>query len=102
MPSPLKPDGKESESVFAKGVSQGGCERGPIADQADVGALENRRVGIVVDSDHRAGPLQPNRMIRCAAETDCEIKAELDRLAGEPDLQLPRHPALVRHPARGA
>ena len=70
-----------------------------VADETNVGALENRRIGIVIDRDDRTGPLQPNRMIRCAADTDCEIESRLDRLAGEPDLQLPRHPALVRHAA---
>jgi len=96
----------QAEELVGEAAPEGGVEgtgeRFPFTDQPEVGALKNHRVGIVVNRDNRLGALDTDRMIRHAANANRKIKARLDGLASEADLELMRDPSFVRDAARRA
>src|SRR5690606_37689616 len=74
--------------------------REQVADQPDVGNLENRRVGILVDGHDRAGILDAGQVLDGAGNTDGYVKVRGDDLACLPDLQLVGHVAGVHRRTR--
>src|ERR1051325_2739775 len=58
-----------------------------VADDAEVGGLEDRGIRVLVDRDNGAGPLQPNCVIELAGDGDGEIETRSDGAAREPNLK---------------
>src|SRR5690606_20721763 len=59
-----------------------------VADQADVGHLEDRRVRILVDRHDRAGVLDAGQVLDRAADADRDVQLRGDDLAGLAHLHL--------------
>src|SRR6185369_2466594 len=74
----------------------------PIADDAKVRCMKYFSIGIVVDRDDSSGLLYSDRMIQRSANPDADVERRRDHLACEPDLLMPREPALVDDAARRA
>src|SRR5690606_6139462 len=77
-------------------------DREEIAHQPDVRHLEDRRVGVLVDRNDRAGVLDAGEVLDRAADADGDVQFGGDDLAGLADLQLVRDIAGVHRCARGA
>jgi len=73
-----------------------------VADDAEVGVLEDRRIGVFVDGDDVLGGLHAREMLHRAGDADGEINIRLDGLAGLADLHGVGHPAGVDCGAAGA
>ena len=73
-----------------------------IADDAEVGDFEDRRVGILVDRDDGAGALHADQVLNRAGDAERQIQLRRDGLPGAADLPLHRQPAGVAdRPRRG-
>jgi len=59
--------------------------------------LKDRRIGLGVDRDHDFGAFNSHRMVGSAAYPNRDVQLRINSLAGQADLQLPRHPSLVRN-----
>src|SRR6266436_6051679 len=55
----------------------------PIGDETDIRALEDERVGVVVDGDDCSRALEAASVIRRAAHSDRDIESRIDRFAGQ-------------------
>ena len=66
-----------------------------VADDAVVGDLENRRVGILVDRDDRVRALHADQVLDGAGDAEREVQLRRDGLPGAADLPLHRQPAGV-------
>src|SRR5205807_9547736 len=71
-----------------------------VADDPEVGELEDRRVRILVDRDDVLRGLHPDLVLDRARDTGGEVELRSDRLAGLADLRGVRIPARVDHGAR--
>src|SRR5579871_524941 len=72
-----------------------------IPHHAVIGDLEDRRVLILIDRDHRLRPLHPNQVLNRPRNPDRQIKLRRHRLPRAPHLPLHRQPAVVAdRPAR--
>ena len=61
-----------------------------VADHAEVGQLEDRRLGVLVDRDDRLRGLHAGPVLDGAGDAECDVQLRGDRLAGLPDLELVR------------
>src|SRR5688500_2103310 len=59
-----------------------------VADQADVGDLEDRRVLVLVDGDDDLAVLHSGKVLDRAGDTDGDINLRSDDLAGLTDLVI--------------
>src|SRR5438132_4582626 len=66
-----------------------------VADDAVVGDLEDRRLGILVDRDDGARALHPHEMLDGAGDAEGDVELGRHRLTRAPDLPLHRQPAVV-------
>src|SRR5258706_2745232 len=66
-----------------------------IPDDAVVGDLEDRRVGILVDRDDGVRAFHADQMLNGAGDAEREVQLPRDRLARAADLTLHRQPAGV-------
>ena len=64
-----------------------------IANQAVIGDLEDRRIGILVDGDDDFRLLHPGKVLDGAGNTDGDVKLRGDDLAGLTDLIVIGHKA---------
>src|SRR4051794_30960321 len=71
-----------------------------IADHAEIGEFEDRRVGVLVDRDDVLGGLHADLVLDRAADARGEIELRRDRLARLADLRAVGVPAGVDHRAR--
>ena len=69
------PSAEEAEAV----------DETPIADEADVGHLEDRRFLVLVDRDDDLGILHPGEVLDGARNADCHIEFGRDDLARRVD-----------------
>ena len=76
------------------------CEQ--VADDAEVGELEDRRLGVLVDRDDRLGRLHAGAVLDGAGDADRDVELRRHGHAGLADLHGVRHPAGVDDGARGA
>ena len=92
-----QPRGPESASALALGDLLGELrdDREQVADDAEVGQLEDRRLGVLVDRDDRLGGLHAGPVLDRAGDADRDVELRRDRLAGLADLDLVRVPAGV-------
>ena len=70
---------RTSFGSFAKGGGEGGDGVAPVGDDADVGGVEDRRVGVGVDREHGAGGAHADRVVELAARADAHEEAGRDR-----------------------
>src|SRR4051795_3881159 len=70
-----------------------------VADDAEVGELEDRRVRILVDRDDVLGVLHTDLVLDRAGDARREVQLRRDGLARLADLRRIRVPAGVHHPA---
>src|SRR5688572_21363507 len=71
-----------------------------IANDSIVGYLENRGIGILIDSYHRSGTLHANKVLYRAGDSDRQIEFGCHGLAGTANLPLHWQPAAVANGAR--
>jgi hypothetical protein len=64
-----------------------------VADDAEVGLVEDRRVRVAVDGDDRLGAADRGAVAHRAGDAACEVEAGMDLRAGEADAGVPRTPA---------
>src|ERR1700689_5398874 len=72
-----------------------------IADDAEVGEFEDRRVRVLVDRDDVLRALHPDLVLDRARDAGGEVQLRRDRLAGLADLRRVRVPAGVDDRAGG-
>ena len=71
-------------------------------DDAVVGDLEDRRVGVLVDGDDGARALHADEVLDGAGDAERDVELRRHGLAGAADLALHRQPAVVAdRPRRG-
>ena len=70
-----------------------------VADDAEVGELEDRGVPVLVDRDDRSGALHPDLVLDRPGDPDGDVELRRNRLPGLPDLRGVRVPACVDHRA---
>src|SRR5205823_1682790 len=73
-----------------------------VADDAEVGELEDGRVRVLVDGDDRLRALHADLVLDRAGDADRDVELRRDVLAGLADLRRVRVPAGVDDRARGA
>src|SRR5436190_1544794 len=73
-----------------------------VADQAVVGDLEDRRLGVLVDRDDHLAVLHAGEVLDRAGDPDRDVEVGRDDLAGLPDLVVVRDEARVDGRARRA
>src|SRR5439155_2518832 len=73
-----------------------------VSDDAEIGELEDRRVSVLVDRDDAVGPLDPDDVLRRAADADRDVDIGLDGLARLADLHPERRPPRVDDRTRRA
>ena len=61
-----------------------------VADHAEVGQLEDRRLGVLVDRDDGLRGLHAGPVLDRAGDAERDVELRRDRLAGLPDLELVR------------
>src|SRR4051794_992883 len=83
------------------GLGELGHDLVEVADDAEVGELEDRRVGVLVDGHDVLGALHADLVLDRARDPRGQIELRRDRLAGLADLRGVRPPARVDHRARG-
>ena len=66
-----------------------------VADDAEVGEVEDRRVRVLVDRDDRAGVLHAHLVLDRAGDAERDVELRRDRLARLADLGRVRVPARV-------
>src|SRR3954449_2157661 len=71
-----------------------------VADHAEVGELEDRRVRVLVDGEDVLGALHSDLVLDRARDSRREIELRRDRLPGLADLRRVRVPAGVDHGTR--
>src|SRR5204863_10003182 len=81
---------------------QRGLDLERVADDAQVGHLHDRRLGVLVDGDDDLGRLHADRVLHGAGDADRDVHARTHRLARLSDLHRVRHPARVDHCTTGA
>src|SRR5262249_42585746 len=69
-------------------------ERG---DHTDVGVLEDQRLGIRIDCQHRACGAHTDHVVELATGTDRDVEPGRDCAAGDADLSGVRHRSSVGH-----
>ena len=72
-----------------------------VADDAEVGELEDRRVAVLVDRDDGSGALHADLVLDRAGDADRDVELRRHRLPGLADLCRVRVPARVDDRARG-
>ena len=72
-----------------------GSDLAPVADDADVGGVEDRRVGSGLIASTVPRGAHADRVVELAARADAHEQARRDRPAGDADLAGAREPALV-------
>src|ERR671914_672842 len=65
-------------------------DRVQVADDAEVGVLEDRRVRVLVDGDDHVRGLHPDLVLDRAGDTARDVELGRDRLAGLADLRRVR------------
>ncbi len=83
-------------------LGQLGHDLEQVADQADVGDLEDRRFLVLVDGDDDFGILHPREMLDRARNADRDIDLRRDDLAGLADLIIVGRLARIDRGAAGA
>src|ERR1700751_5840670 len=73
-----------------------------VTDHTEVGQLENRRLGVLVDHHDGLGRLHPGPVLDRAGDAYRQVQLGRDGLAGLADLELVWVPAGVGHRARRA
>src|SRR5215210_2219024 len=73
-----------------------------VADDAEVGELEDRRLGVLVDGDDRLRGLHPGPVLDGTGDADGDVQLRRDGLAGLPDLEGVRVEAGVDRGPGGA
>src|SRR5829696_6804484 len=73
-----------------------------VADDHEIRELRDRRVGVAVDADDRAGGLHADLVLDRARDAEREVKLGLDDLSGLADLLGVRDPPRVDRGPRGA
>src|SRR5678816_3462874 len=76
--------------------------RKEVADQTNVGGLEDRRFAILVDGDDRARILDAGHVLDRTGNADRHVELRRDDLAGLADLHVVRDVARVHGRARSA
>ena len=71
-----------------------------VADDPEIGELEDRRVRVLVDRDDRARALHPDLVLDRAGDADGDVELRRDGLARLADLRRVRVPARVDDGAR--
>src|SRR5271166_2610390 len=83
---PLVRNRTTSAQLCALGLLHFLNERGDdveqITDYGDIRNLEDRRFGILVDSDNTTRSLHAHHVLNCATDTECQIQFGGYRLAG--------------------
>src|SRR5436853_5778312 len=87
---------------FSKLLGQLGHDLEQVADQADVGDLEDRGVLVLVDRDDGLRILHAREMLDRAGDADRDIDFRGDDLAGLADLIVVRRIAGIDRRAAGA
>ena len=70
-----------------------------VADDAEVGEVENRSVRVLVDRDDRPRPLHPDLVLDRAGDAERDVELRRDGLPRLPDLRRVRVPAGIHHRA---
>src|SRR5436190_13988046 len=83
-------------------LGHGRDDRQRVADDPEVGQLEDRRVAILVDCDHAPRAADADDVLRRAADADGDVHLRADSLAGLSDLQRGGDPAGVDDRTRDA
>src|SRR5215469_18896008 len=86
-------------SALADFLDELGDDLEQVADDAEVGDLEDRGLGVLVDRDDRLGGLHPGPVLDRAGDPDRRVQLRGDGLAGLADLEGVRVPARVGHRA---
>src|SRR2546421_3836804 len=73
-----------------------------VADDAVVGDLEDRRLGVLVDGHDHLGGAHAGQVLDGARDTEAQVELGRDRTAGLADLEAMRPPAGIDGGARGA
>ena len=73
-----------------------------VADDAEMGEVEDRRVLVGVDRDDQVGALDADAMLDGAGDAGGDVELRPDGLAGLADLAVGRDPALLHQRARAA
>src|SRR4051794_38132653 len=82
------------------GLGELGHDLVEVADDAEVGELEDRRVGVLVDRHDVLGALHADLVLDRARDAGRQVELRRDRLAGLADLRRVRIPARVDDRAR--
>src|SRR3954451_24706433 len=82
------------------GLGELGHDLVEVADDAEVGELEDRRVGVLVDRHDVLGALHADLVLDRARDAGRQVELRRDRLAGLADLGRVGVPARVDHRAR--
>src|SRR5215831_3633201 len=72
-----------------------------IADDAVIGDLEDRSLGVFVDLHDGARAFHSDDVLDCAGDADGQVKLRRDGLSRRPDLAVHRQPFVVADRARG-
>src|SRR3954462_9122689 len=83
------------------GLGELGHDLVEVADDAEVGELEDRGVGVLVDRHDVLGALHADLVLDRPGDAGRQVQLGRDRLAGLPDLGGVGVPAGVDHGARG-
>src|SRR3954454_24767347 len=82
------------------GLGELGDDLVEVADDAEIGELEDRGVGVLVDRHDVLGGLHADLVLDGAGDAGGQVELRRDRLAGLADLARVRVPAGVDHGAR--
>src|SRR3954449_730867 len=96
---PLLPAIGSAALLGLHGLGELGDDLVEVAHDAQVGELEDRRVGVLVDRDDVLGALHADLVLDGAGDARREVQLRRDRLAGLADLRGVRVPAGVDHRA---
>ena len=102
LPEPPRPT--ERDQPLRLLISSVGCgtDLVQVADHAEVGQLEDRRLGVLVDGHDRLRGLHAGAVLDRAGDAGGDVQLRRDRLAGLADLVAVRIPAGVDRGTRGA
>src|SRR6476646_10596955 len=92
---------RRTSSLSLERLDHGGNDFEQVADDAVLGDLEDRRVGVLVDGDDGLAALHADQMLDGAGDAEREIELRGDGLAAAADLALHRQPAGVADGTRG-
>src|SRR6478672_13437406 len=83
-------------------LGRGGDDGVQVADHAEVGELEDRGLGVLVDGHDGLRGLHAGAVLDRTGDADGDVELRRDGLAGLADLERVRHPARVDRGTRGA